>query len=77
MAKNASLKDFRYIRGYAFWSIVILRVSAAFLNAGVMLAYFNMNGKLDFSTESLKFETKTLANMFAFSLTTFLGILVS
>ena len=77
MTKTASLKDFRYIRGYALWSIVILRVSAAFFNTGVILAYFNMNGKLDFSIESLKFETKTLANMFAFSLTTFVGILVS
>ena len=42
-----------------------------------MVAFFNMDGKLDFSIESLKFETRTLANKSAFSLTIFVGISVS
>ena len=46
--KNASLKDFRYIRVYANWPIVIL---------AFMVAFFNMNEKSDFSIESLKFKT--------------------
>ena len=77
MTKNASRKDFRYIGEYANWSIVILRVSVTFLNAGVTLAFFNMDGKFDFLIESLKFETRTLTKISAFSLTTFVGISVS
>ena len=42
-----------------------------------MVAFFNMNGKLGFSIESLKFETRTLANISAFSLTIFVGISLS
>ena len=42
-----------------------------------MVAFFNMDGKLDFSKESLKFETRTFANISAFSLTIFVGISVS
>ena len=41
-----------------------------------MLAFFNMDGKLDFSIESLKLETRTLANISEFSLTIFVGISV-
>ena len=37
-----------------------------------MLAFLNMDGKLDFSIELLKFETKTLANISVFTLTIFL-----
>ena len=42
-----------------------------------MVASFNMDGKLDFSIGSLKFETRTLANISAYSLTIFVEILVS
>ena len=42
-----------------------------------MVAFFNMDRKLDFSIESLKFETKTLADISAFSLPIFVGISVS
>ena len=42
-----------------------------------MVAFFNMDEKLDFSTESLKYETMTLANIAAFSYTIFLVISVS
>ena len=74
---NASLKDFRCIWEYANWSIVILRVLSPFLDTGVMVAFFNMDRKLEFSIESLKFETKTLADISAFSLPIFVGISVS
>ena len=42
-----------------------------------MLAFFNMDEKLDFLIESLKFETTTLANIPIFSLTILVGISVS
>ena len=42
-----------------------------------MVTYFNMDGKLNFSIESLKFEARTLANISAFPLTIFVGISVS
>ena len=42
-----------------------------------MLAFFNMDEKLDFLIESLKFETTTLANISIFSLTILVGISVS
>ena len=43
-----------------------------------MVAFFNKkDGKLDFSVESLTFEKRTLANISAFCLTIFVGILVS
>ena len=42
-----------------------------------MIAFFNTDGKLDFSIESFKFETRTLANISAFCLTIFVGISVS
>ena len=54
-----------------------LEFLSPFLNTGVMVAFFNMDGKLDFSIESLKFETKTLADISAFSLPIFVGISVS
>ena len=42
-----------------------------------MLAFFNMDGKLDFSIELLKSDTRTLANISAFSFMIFVGISVS
>ena len=65
-----------------FGSIIIglwlsLEFLSPFLNTDVKLASINMDGKLDFSKESLKFETRTLVNKSAFSLTTFVGISVS
>ena len=42
-----------------------------------MVAFFNMDGKLEFSLESLKFETRMLTNISAFSLTIFVGMSVS
>ena len=42
-----------------------------------MFGFFSMDGKFDFLIESLKFETKTLANVSAFSLTIYVGIWVS
>ena len=42
-----------------------------------MVAFFNMDGKLDFSIEPLKFETRTLAHISAFCLTIFVGMSVS
>ena len=42
-----------------------------------MPALFNIDGKLDFPIESLKLETRTFANISAFSLTIFVGMLVS
>ena len=54
-----------------------LEFPSPFLNTGVMIAFFNMDGKLDFSIESFKFEIRTLANIFAFYLTIFVGISVS
>ena len=42
-----------------------------------MVEFFNFFGKLDFSIESLTFETRTLANIQAFSLTIVVGISVS
>ena len=41
------------------------------------LHFLKMDGKLGFSIESLKFETRTLANISAFFLTIFIGISVS
>ena len=38
-----------------------------------MVAFFNMDGKLDFSIASLKFETRTLADITAFTLMIFVG----
>ena len=42
-----------------------------------MVAFFNMDRKLDFSIESLKYEIMTLANIAAFSYTIFVVISVS
>ena len=39
-----------------------------------MFAFSNMDGKLDFSVESLNFETRTLANISAFSLAIIRGL---
>ena len=64
--KHASLEDFRYIWEYPNWSIVILRVFVMFFNTGIMLAFFNIDEKLGFSVELLKFETRTLANISTF-----------
>ena len=77
MTKNTSFKDFRYIWEYANWSIVSLRVSVTVLKYRCYACIFDIDGKSDFSIESLKFETRTLANIFAFSLTVFAGISVS
>ena len=54
-----------------------LEFLSPFLNTSVMLAFFNMDGKLDFPIESLKLETKALANISTFPLRIFVGISVS
>ena len=48
-----------------------------FINTGVKRAFFKMDRKLDILIESLKFEIRTLANISLFSLTIFVGMVVS
>ena len=48
-----------------------------FLNTGVVFAFFKEDGKLDFSTESLKFARRMSANISALTLIISVGISVS
>ena len=54
-----------------------LEVLSPFLNVGVILAFFREDGKLDFSTDSLKLARRVSANISTFSLIIFVRISVS
>ena len=54
-----------------------LEFLSPFSNTGVRYAYFKEDGKLDFSTESLKLPRRMLANVSALSLIIVVEISVS
>ena len=82
LARKTWFKYFRQLIGSIIhWLITGLQLSLEILSPllntpGVIFAIFKEDGKLDFSTESLKFEGMKSTNITSFSLTIFAGISV-